>query len=148
MPRALKLYIVSINDIIASSFHVVKFYFLRRENGKNMKNKLGTQIILARKEAGLNQTQLADMLGRTRQAFSAWENGTVVPSPRLLKKLAQVLKKPDNFFIDGLGATVEIPVFLTEELAASIHTKSKKEQVSESYLIRQILEDWADKKTV
>lgn len=111
-----------------------------------MDKKLGTQITLARKQAGLTQTQLADRLGRTRQAFAAWENGSVVPSARLLKKLAQALNKPDNFFTDGLGATVEIPVYLTEGLAQSVSKLAKKEQKSVSDLILQIVEDYLNKR--
>ena len=44
-----------------------------------------------RKEAGLTQGQLAELVGVTASAVKAWENGRRVPSQRCLGALHQAL---------------------------------------------------------
>ncbi len=51
-----------------------------------MADKLGE----LRKEKGLSQLQLAEMLGVSRQAISRWEMGTAAPSAENIKYLAQI----------------------------------------------------------
>lgn len=40
---------------------------------------------------GLTQSELAKLLGVTRAAVSKWENGSTIPSTRLIPLLKQVL---------------------------------------------------------
>ena len=44
-----------------------------------------------RKEAGLTQKQLANLLGLKRSSISKWENGASKPRAETLKKLADLL---------------------------------------------------------
>ena len=59
----------------------------KREIGK----RIGHNIALARTQASLLQTQVADRMGVGQEVVSRWENGKIVPPIPQLLKLAQVL---------------------------------------------------------
>ena len=50
------------------------------------------RVFLARKEKGLSQEALAEIIGVSRQAVSKWETGQSEPSARNLAELAQLLE--------------------------------------------------------
>jgi len=58
----------------------------------------------ARKVARLSQTELADRIGVSRQAVSAYERGDKSPEPTTFEKIADVLKQPVPFFTAADGA--------------------------------------------
>jgi len=62
--------------------------------------KLGKKIKLARIEADLNQTQLANKIGAKQKSISRYETGISSPSIATLMKIAKVLKKPAGHFLD------------------------------------------------
>lgn len=49
-------------------------------------------IAKARINAGLTQSQLAELIGTTQQVITKWENGVSSPRVATLKRLAEVLK--------------------------------------------------------
>ncbi|AZP73470.1 XRE family transcriptional regulator [Pseudomonas poae] len=51
-------------------------------------------ITEAREKQGLNQSELARMLGVTPQAVQAWESGRSLPRPKKLVEIARALKIP------------------------------------------------------
>ena len=53
--------------------------------------KTGAFIARKRKEAGLTQLELAEMLGVTNRAVSKWETGAGLPDTALLTRLADAL---------------------------------------------------------
>lgn len=53
--------------------------------------KIGSVISRRRKELGLTQNQLAEMLGISFQAISKWENNAAYPDVTMLPKLAAIL---------------------------------------------------------
>jgi len=55
----------------------------------------------ARKVARLSQTELADRIGVSRQAVSAYERGDKSPEPATFEKIADVLQQPVAFFTNG-----------------------------------------------
>ncbi|OBI38573.1 helix-turn-helix domain-containing protein [Mycobacterium colombiense] len=57
-------------------------------------------IFETRAGAGMNQAQLAEALGTTREAVAAWEDGTEVPRVDVLERLAQVCGKRLHIRID------------------------------------------------
>ena len=69
-------------------------------------NEFGEKIFEARRQKGLTQEALADMLGVTAQAVSKWERGESMPETALLPKLAQIL----DTSIDGLFSVEKKPV--------------------------------------
>ena len=55
---------------------------------------LGERIASLRKEKGLSQEALGELVGVTRQAVSKWENGTSDPSTSNLCALAKLYGIP------------------------------------------------------
>ena len=62
--------------------------------------QLGKKIKLARIEADLNQTQLANKIGAKQKSISRYETGTTLPSIETLAKMAKVLKRKAGYFLD------------------------------------------------
>lgn len=56
-----------------------------------------------RKESGLKQCELAEMLGITRQAMSAYEKGIRTPDPKTLKRIADILHTSVDYLIGGIS---------------------------------------------
>ncbi|WP_369830048.1 helix-turn-helix transcriptional regulator [Mycobacterium sp. 1465703.0] len=57
-------------------------------------------IFETRAGAGMNQGQLAEALGTTREAVAAWESGAEMPRVDVLQRLAQVCGKRLHISID------------------------------------------------
>ena len=51
------------------------------------------RIKYLRQTQGLNQVQLADKLGTTKQSISNWENDNIVPSVDMLEKIADFFRE-------------------------------------------------------
>lgn len=67
--------------------------------------KTGEVISKRRREAGLTQNQLAQLLGVSFQAVSKWENGTTYPDIEMLPRLAAVLNTTADALL-GYGSVV------------------------------------------
>ena len=53
-----------------------------------------------RKELKLTQKDIADQLGISYQAYSAWERGVKAPSKEKIKRLEQILRVPKGYFTE------------------------------------------------
>lgn len=53
-----------------------------------------------RKELKLTQKEIADQLGISYQAYSAWERGVKEPSKEKVKRLEQILEVPKGYFTE------------------------------------------------
>ena len=75
----------------------------------------------ARRAKGLNQTELADAVGLTRQAISSYEMGDRQPEPPIFIRIAQVLGQPLSYFTsDRPGVDGPIgPAFFRSRKAAA-----------------------------
>jgi len=62
--------------------------------------KLGKKIKLARIEADLTQTQLAQKIKAKQKSISRYETGASLPSLETLVKITKALKKPASYFLD------------------------------------------------
>jgi len=62
--------------------------------------KLGKNIKLARVEADLTQTQLAQKVKAKQKSISRYETGASLPSLKTLIRIAKALKKPAGYFLD------------------------------------------------
>lgn len=82
---------------------------------------IGERLRDLRDFAGLSQSQLAQMLGVSRNAISQWEAGTTHPSARRLSLLSRVLNVPvDDIFTtssDHQNRTIEVAQRLFSRLA-------------------------------
>lgn len=56
-----------------------------------------------RQEAGLKQVEVANMVGITRQAYSAYEKGIRKPDPNMLRKLADALHTTVDYIVRGIA---------------------------------------------
>lgn len=110
---------------------------------KNKKNKLGLKIMLARKEKGYTQNDLADKMYCTRQTVMTWEAGTVVPNRKKIDLLSKVLNKDISFFLppDVADDVEKVELFLPVDVASKVRKSAKKEQMSLSDFVLKILED-------
>ncbi len=65
--------------------------------------KLGKRIRVARVEADLTQTELANKIHAKQKSISRYETGASVPTIESLTKIASALKKPASYFLEGLS---------------------------------------------
>ncbi len=72
-----------------------------------MENKTGSFIAHRRKELGMTQRQLAEILGVTNKAVSKWETGQGLPDVGSLPELARVLGVTVDEILDGKEAVRE-----------------------------------------
>lgn len=71
--------------------------------------KLGKRIQLAREEIGLNQEQLASMLGCSQPTLSNYEKGKSRIYLTQLQKVAEILNKPAHYFLEAMEPTESEP---------------------------------------
>lgn len=62
--------------------------------------KLEEKLVVLRKEKGLTQLKLAEMMNVSRQAVSRWEAGTAVPSTDNLKYLGNLYDVPLDYLLN------------------------------------------------
>lgn len=90
---------------MAANDNVIRFPVAAREadSGRRL---IPARLLEARLAARLNQTELADLVGVTRQSISAYENGTKVPEPETMACIAKSLEQPIAYFTRD-----ELPTF-------------------------------------
>lgn len=62
---------------------------------------LGGRVVQARRALGLSQTQLGDMIDKSKGAIGNWEGGQAIPSDQLIL-IARALHRPIEWFVQGL----------------------------------------------
>lgn len=62
---------------------------------------IGARIKKARKEKGLTQEELGDLLGRTQRTIQAYEKDEVIPPLNILDKISNILDISISNLIDG-----------------------------------------------
>lgn len=83
-----------------------------------MKKTLGTMISSLRKDKGMTQLELAEIMGVTDKAVSKWERDLSCPDINSIPKLAEILEISVEDLIQGKTETKEQD------------TKEKKENIS------------------
>jgi len=71
--------------------------------------EIGYRITIAREEAGLNQKELAEILGISQASLSNYENGKRRVYLPQLENIAQVLNKPLEYFSRPIDLEVKSP---------------------------------------
>lgn len=56
-----------------------------------------------RKEMGMTQTEVAKLIGCSRQSYNAYENGYRSPDPDLLRRMADVLGTTVDYIVRGVS---------------------------------------------
>ena len=101
-----------------------------------MNETLGRRIALYRKEKGLKQDELAEMLGVSPQAVSKWENDQTCPDIGLLPQLAKILGVTVDELLSG-KAEEEMP-------AVRLVPEAERKDIKDM-MLRIIVEDGGDK---
>ncbi len=73
----------------------------------NEPRSIGDRIRHARKEAGLNQTELAERVGVSQPAVANWESGVHDPRRVMLAKIADVLRVSPGWLASGDRSALE-----------------------------------------
>jgi transcriptional regulator with XRE-family HTH domain len=66
-----------------------------------MTRRYPTNLQLIRRRAKISQAELAEMLGLNKLYISAWEVGTIAPTPEQEKQIAKILKTPREDLFPG-----------------------------------------------
>ena len=98
-----------------------------------MNMTIGKRIALLRKEKGLMQEELAEMLGVSGQAVSKWENDQTCPDISLLPQLASIL-----------GVTVDELLSGKRETAPSVQILPEDQRKDIKEMMLRIIVDSAD----
>ena len=69
--------------------------------GENQMSTIGKRIAQLRKEQGMTQEELAQMMDVSSQAVSKWENDVSCPDISLLPKLANTLHTTTDYILSG-----------------------------------------------
>ncbi len=80
-----------------------------------MDTTVGRRIAMLRKDKGLRQEQLAEMLGVSGQAVSKWENDQTCPDISLLPQLARILGVTVDELLSGKQESSPSVQILPEE---------------------------------
>ncbi len=90
--------------------------------------KIGKYISSKRKELGLTQRQLAEMLGMSDKSVSKWERGICLPDVSVYYELCNILGISINEFLAGEDIAQENIIRKSEENIIGITGDSKKKQ--------------------
>ena len=101
-----------------------------------MNETLGKRIALYRKEKGMKQDELAEMLGVSPQAVSKWENDQTCPDISLLPQLSKILGVTVDELLSGKEEE-EIP-------AVRLVPEAERKDVR-NMMLRIVVEDSKDK---
>ncbi len=94
--------------------------------------KIGTFIAQRRKDAGLTQMQLAELLGITDRAVSKWERGKALPDASLMLPLCELLHITVNDLLNGEVVSMEN---YNKELEKSLLEMVKQKQEMDKRLL-------------
>lgn len=88
--------------------------------------EIGYRITIAREEAGLNQKELAEILGISQASLSNYENGKRRVYLPQLETIAKVLNKPLEYFSRPIDLEVKPPrVTEYDEVGELLHLISE-----------------------
>lgn len=77
--------------------------------------KIGKFIVECRKEKGLTQEQLAEMLGTSSKSVSRWENGKTTPDYTIIEDLTKIFDISANEFFYGERISIDELEKVSEE---------------------------------
>lgn len=91
---------------------------------------IGKFISSCRKDKGLTQTQLAEMLNITNRAVSKWETGKSCPDVSIMLELCDILGITVNELLSGERIVMEDYQKKAEENLVELQSKKEKAQKS------------------
>lgn len=96
--------------------------------------KLAEKLVYLRKQHGLSQLKLAEMMDISRQAVSRWEAGSALPSTENLKNLSERYGVPVDYLLND---SLDFPerVEGTEERTVAPQPQGKKHNTKKNIII-------------
>ena len=105
------------------------------ENGKDPTSAvLGSRIRQARKDAGLSQVRLAQLLNTTQSAISLYEAGQRAVGIDMLLNVARILNRPLHYFLGAIDAVLYVRDSRIASLANELERRPQD--------IEELLEYW------
>lgn len=101
---------------------------------EKLKQYIGTNIALRRKEAGLTQAGLAEKLNYSDKAVSKWERGESVPDVLTLAQLAEQFDITVNDFLEDPNALPGNPTTL-EATMTKVSEKALKRKANKNIIL-------------
>ena len=89
-----------------------------------LRNQIGANIAVCRKQAGLTQAELAEKINYTDKAVSKWERGESVPDVITLAQLAEIF----GVSMDQLAGKVE-PEAVARKVAAPVQKRKADKNI-------------------
>ena len=98
-----------------------------------------------RKELKLTQKEIAEQLGISFQAYSAWERGVKEPSEEKVAQLEKILKVPKGYFtqIEIVRLYNSLSHQGKEKVVVYARDLAQEEQAKKVTLISEKLFDWS-----
>ena len=103
-----------------------------------------TRFALARKRRGLTKRALAKVVGVTDRSITAYEGGQTVPESQTIRRIADALKFPVEFFF--ADDVEELPVEVASFRALTKMTAAKRDIALSAGSIALLLNEWIEKK--
>lgn len=108
--------------------------------------EVGDRIKRLREAKGLEQSDLADMLGyKSQSTISKWESGTNLPTGKNMIKLAQIFGVTSDYILDG-EEQKENPIDLKDVLNRTVAFDGHTLDESDAELIKSLLENMVKNK--
>ncbi len=105
------------------------------ENGKDLTSAvLGNRIRQARKDAGLSQVRLAQLLNTTQSAISLYEAGQRAVGIDMLLNVARILNRPLHYFLSA----IDVVLYVRDSRIANLANELEKRPQD----IEELLEYW------
>lgn len=105
------------------------------ENGKDLTSAvLGNRIRQARKDAGLSQVRLAQLLNTTQSAISLYEAGQRAVGIDMLLNVAGILNRPLHYFLSA----IDVVLYMRDSRIANLANELERRPQD----IEELLEYW------
>ncbi|MDE2669928.1 MAG: helix-turn-helix transcriptional regulator [Chloroflexota bacterium] len=105
------------------------------ENGKDLTSAvLGNRIRQARKDAGLSQVRLAQLLNTTQSAISLYEAGQRAVGIDMLMNVARILNRPLHYFLSA----IDVVLYVRDSRIANLANELERRPQD----IEELLEYW------
>lgn len=89
------------------------------EEEREWKRQIGQRIITARKELGMSQVELSELVDCSERSMQAYESGQVLPY-RKLRELAAALNRTTHWILHGQDPNQTADAELVKELISEV----------------------------
>ena len=105
---------------------------------------IANKITLLRKERNLSQTELAKIVGCSREIISKYEKDSVMPSIEIAKKIADAFEVTLDYLVgEGQNATFDKKMLQRIQLMQNMEEKEKSQLLN---IIDAVIRDYTAKK--